>query len=43
MSMTEVAQRIKIDVPTVSVAVKNGQKIVAGEGIVLEELLNVKK
>jgi REP element-mobilizing transposase RayT len=42
MSMTEVADRLKIAVPTVSVAVRNGGKIVAEENLILSELLNIK-
>lgn len=42
MSMTAVAARLKIAVPTVSVAVKKGAQIVSDEGLVLSEILNVK-
>ncbi len=42
MSMTEVADHLKIAVPTVSVAVRNGGKIVAEESLILSELLNIK-
>jgi len=40
--MTEVAARLNIAVPTVSVAVKKGAKIVSDEGLVLSEILNIK-
>jgi len=42
MSMTEVADRLKITVPTVSVAVRKGAKIVDEDALVLTELLNIK-
>ena len=42
MSMTEVAARLNIAVPTVSVAVKKGAKIVSDEGLVLSEIVNIK-
>ncbi len=42
MSMSDVADRLKIAGPTVSVAVKKGGKIVSEEGLVLSRVLNVK-
>ncbi len=42
LSMTEVAGKLGIAVPTVSVAVKKGRQMVANEGLVLEDLLNMK-
>jgi plasmid maintenance system antidote protein VapI len=42
MSMTEVAKKLGIAVPTVSVAVKKGRKIVNDEGLLLADLLNIK-
>ena len=42
MSMTDVANRMKIAVPTVSVAAKKGGRIVKKEGLVLAEILNIK-
>jgi REP element-mobilizing transposase RayT len=42
MSMTEVAKKIGIAVPTVSVAVKKGCKIVNDEGLLLADILNIK-
>lgn len=41
LSMTEVAKRLSISVSTVSVAVKSGRGIVAGEELVLADLLNI--
>lgn len=41
MSMTSVADRLKIAAPTVSVAVKRGKKIVRDQKLSLLELLNV--
>lgn len=41
MSMTEVANRLKIAVPTVSVAVQKGRQLVADEGLVLSRLLSL--
>ena len=41
LSMTEVGERLKIGVSTVSSAVKKGQSIAKGEGLVLSELLNI--
>jgi hypothetical protein len=41
MSMTSLSVRLKIAVPTVSVAVKKGAKIVKEEGLVLAEVLNM--
>jgi len=40
MSMTEVADESQIAVPTVSVAVRKGERIVDKEGLILSELLN---
>lgn len=42
MSMTEVANRLKIAVPTVSVAVRKGERIATGEALDLSDLLNIK-
>ncbi len=42
MSMTEVADGLKIAVPTVSLAVRKGERIVCEERFVLSELLNIK-
>ena len=42
VSMTDVADRLKIAVPTVSVAVRKGEKIAIDEVLELTELLNVK-
>jgi len=42
MSMTNVACRLKIAVPTVSVAAKKGGVIVKEKGLILGEMLNVK-
>lgn len=42
ISMTGVADYLKISVPTVSVAAKKGRKIVRGEGLDLAEILNIK-
>ena len=42
MSMTNVADRLKIAVPTASVAAKKGGQIVKAEGLVLAEMLNIK-
>ncbi len=41
-SMTYIAEHLKIAVPTVSVAVKKGSQIVAENGLILMELLNIK-
>lgn len=41
VSMTEIAQRLKIGLPTVSVAVQKGEQIVRSERLNLENLLNV--
>jgi REP element-mobilizing transposase RayT len=41
MSMTDIAGRLKIAVPTVSVAEKKGAQIAKSEGLVLAELLNI--
>jgi hypothetical protein len=41
VSMTTVARHLKISLPTVSVAVQKGEKIVKVEGLAVEELLNV--
>ena len=42
MSMSNVADRLKIAGPTVSVAVKKGHKIASDEGLVLSDVLNIK-
>ena len=42
MSMTTVAEHLKVAVPTVSIAVKKGEHIANEEGIRLIDLLNVK-
>jgi putative transposase len=42
MSMSNVAGRLKIAGPTVSVAVKKGGKIVSDEGLVLSDVLNIR-
>ncbi len=41
LSMTEVAKRLEISVPTVSAAVKKGKQIVLSERLVLADLLNI--
>jgi len=41
MSMTEVGEKLKIAVSTVSAAVKKGQSIAKEEGLILSELLNM--
>jgi hypothetical protein len=40
--MKEVADRLKIPVPTVRAAVKEGERISKEEGLVLTEVLNIK-
>ncbi len=42
LSMTDVAQRLDIAVPTASVAAKRGGRIVHDEGLLFPELLNIK-
>jgi len=42
MSMSNVADRLKIAGAPVSVAVKKGHKIVSDEGLVLSEVLNIR-
>jgi putative transposase len=42
LSMTAVADHLKLAVPTVSVAVKRGDQITSEQGLVLDQLLNVK-
>ena len=42
MSMTEVADRLKISVPTVSMAVKKGALVVAEDNLVLSDISNIK-
>lgn len=42
MSMTDVGARLKIAVPTVSVAARKGRKIIRDEGLNLVEILNIK-
>jgi hypothetical protein len=42
MSMSNVADRLKIAGPTVSVSVKKGHKIASDEGLVLSDVLNIK-
>ncbi len=42
LSMTEVAEYLKIAVPTVSVAVKKGEQIVDNNNVVLSDILNIK-
>jgi putative transposase len=42
ISMTNVANRLKIAVPTVSVAARKGKKIIKDEGLNLMEMLNIK-
>jgi REP element-mobilizing transposase RayT len=42
LSMTEVATRLNISVPTVSVAVKRGREMVSKEGLVFADLSNIK-
>ncbi len=42
LSMTDVAQRLNIAVPTASVAAKRGGQIVRDEGLLLSDLLNIK-
>jgi REP element-mobilizing transposase RayT len=42
MSMTAISSRLKIAVPTVSIAVKKGRSVVKQEGLSLTELLNIK-
>ena len=41
LSMTEVANRLGISVPTVSVAVPKGERFVCQEGLSLDAYLNV--
>jgi putative transposase len=41
-SMTEVASRLEISLPTVSVAVPKGEQLVRQEGMSLEGFLNIK-
>jgi putative transposase len=41
LSMTEIAKRLKIALPTVSVAVQKGEKVVRGEGLDIGSLLNI--
>ncbi|MBI2354840.1 MAG: transposase [Deltaproteobacteria bacterium] len=41
LPMTEIAQRLKIALPTVSVAVQKGEQIVRGEGLDIGNMLNV--
>jgi len=40
--LNNVADRLKIAGPTVSVAVKKGHKIVSDEGLVLSDVLNIR-
>lgn len=42
MPMTDAADRLKISVPTVSVAARKGGQILKGYGSVLTEILNIK-
>lgn len=42
ISMTDVADLLKIAVPTVSVAVKKGMQVVRNEGLELSKILNIK-
>ena len=42
ISMTDIADRLKIAVPTVSVSAKKGEQIVSEEGLGLPRLLNIK-
>lgn len=42
LSMTDIAERLKIAVPTVSVSVKKGEQIASEEGLDLPRLLNIK-
>jgi len=42
MSMTEVAGRLKISVPTVSIAARKGALIVGQENLLLSDILNIK-
>jgi len=42
MSMTAVAEALKVGVSTVSNAVKKGETIAKGEGLLLGDVLNVK-
>ncbi len=41
LSMTEVAGKLGIAVPTVSVAVKKGRQMVSNEGLLLADLINI--
>jgi len=40
--MTDIAERLKIAVPTVSVSVKKGEQIASEAGLDLPRLLNIK-
>jgi hypothetical protein len=42
MSMTDVADRLMIAVPTASVALKKGAQIAIDEGLALSEMLDIK-
>ncbi len=42
MSVSNVADRLKIAGPTISVAVKKGDKTVTDEGLVLSDVLNIR-
>jgi putative transposase len=41
MTMTDVSDRLKISVPTVSIAVRKGMQVVHNEGLQLSNLLNI--
>lgn len=41
VSMTDIARRLKVALPTVSVAVQKGEALVKGEGLELNKLLNI--
>lgn len=41
LTMTDIAQHLKISVPTVSIAVKKGEVLVREEGLLLQDLINV--
>jgi DNA-binding CsgD family transcriptional regulator len=41
ISMTEIARRLKIALPTVSGAVQKGEEVIRSEGLDIMQLLNV--
>jgi len=40
--LTDMADRLKIAVPTVSIAVKKGMQVVRNEGLELSKIVNIK-